>query len=586
MPPSLAQTVAQELDAIAGSVSHGFEIDSRLVVALQDRAKEEVEAGQGRPAAWTVWAFQYGPHSSDLKAEPFAPNITYADGRTNIPRLRDIGDEVLDWWELLAAEVTHPVARARLEHLLFLRRRGNGLERAKAAAECYLDAATHFWPVGLETVDCLRYALDLARRTGQSELAKNVVEAVVEQTDIALRDPDPAPGVLLRLIDIAVQDKESPEAVDRLLTATRDTYLRKGDVHAADAAVDKQLIRARAAPETVANLWQERVTLWWDAADAAEGLIKALHLKKAATYARSSGDPALLERAAARLQETRLEDLGLRSFGFELSQPLAILDTILGPVTNAPTWQEAMLRFGRSGPVSGQLDLNRRTVEEMGQQFVFTRLMPQVLLGGDGLPRFSAVSEEERAEYALSRHECLYINMYSHVVLEALIRIRHRYGLRTEDELADYFAGPAVPPDLARAIARAYLRFWMGDAEGAAFTVTPRIEAIARNLLLSTNVGIYKLQREKSPGQYPGLKVLLDGLTQQGLDPSWGRFIHTLCTNPAGYNVRNELSHGFLDGMGDAFAALLLQVAAYLASFGPDRPSDGQAGSDSETGPT
>jgi hypothetical protein len=136
------------------------------------------------------------------------------------------------------------------------------------------------------------------------------------------------------------------------------------------------------------------------------------------------------------------------------------------------------------------------------------------------------------------------------------------------EELTRHFAAnTAVPPDLAAAIGRSFLRFWAGDAEGSAFTITPQIEALARHLLIQADVGIYRLQRQQSPGRYPGLRFLLDELSKRGLDASSHRFIFVLCVSVAGFNFRNELSHGFVFGVDEGLAALLLQVAAYLASL-------------------
>ena len=40
-----------------------------------------------------------------------------------------------------------------------------------------------------------------------------------------------------------------------------------------------------------------------------------------------------------------------------------------------------------------------------------------------------------------------------------------------------------------------------------------------------------------------------------------------LCAHVVGFNFRNELSHGFILDVDDSFAALVLQVVAYLANL-------------------
>src|SRR5207249_3257474 len=77
---------------------------------------------------------------------------------------------------------------------------------------------------------------------------------------------------------------------------------------------------------------------------------------------------------------------------------------------------------------------------------------------------------------------------------------------------------------------------------------------------------LYRLQRQTTPGQYPGLGALLGMLeAERHLDDTWFRYLHTVLTNPAGWNIRNEMSHGFLEGIDARHSALLLNCAARLA---------------------
>jgi hypothetical protein len=59
-------------------------------------------------------------------------------------------------------------------------------------------------------------------------------------------------------------------------------------------------------------------------------------------------------------------------------------------------------------------------------------------------------------------------------------------------------------------------------------------------------------------------------LKDRGLDESWYRMIYTTCCNPAGgWNVRNEILHGFVDEIYAPVAAVLIQALLYLASLTP-----------------
>jgi hypothetical protein len=93
-----------------------------------------------------------------------------------------------------------------------------------------------------------------------------------------------------------------------------------------------------------------------------------------------------------------------------------------------------------------------------------------------------------------------------------------------------------------------------------------------RGLVLRVGRGLYRTQRGKEPGQYPGLWELLPVLGDAGLDPSWKRFLSTFFANPAGANYRNELSHGFLGEIGPDEAATVLVGAVFLAVDGALKP--------------
>jgi hypothetical protein len=318
------------------------------------------------------------------------------------------------------------------------------------------------------------------------------------------------------------------------------------------------------------------VQLWLTAAETDGTVVRVALLSTAVEHARTSGDPALLERATAALQRLRLDSLGLMTISAEIAPHTGAAERMLHDISTAEDWRVALKHFAIFGPATGELDRNRQQQAELAQQFVFSRLFPPIQLGGDNLPRFEAKTLEEQDEYHLVKHEQHVLSMFAPVILEALVRVIARHPIPAITELTDHFcSNPQVPPDLGAAIARAFARFWAGDAEAAAFTIAPRIETLARNLLIASDMGIYRTQRRQSPGQYPGLKVLLDKLLQLGLDPSWHRYIVVVCAHPVGHNLRNEIAHGFVPDISDTGAALLLQAAAHLATLVPAPP--GQA---------
>lgn len=126
----------------------------------------------------------------------------------------------------------------------------------------------------------------------------------------------------------------------------------------------------------------------------------------------------------------------------------------------------------------------------------------------------------------------------------------------------------------AASIARVVRRFTEGDYEGAAYTGIPLVERQCRELLLAIDAPLYRVQRERAPGTYPGLGALLPLLVERGLDESWYRFLRTFLSAPNGWNFRNEALHSFVDDVGWPGAGLALIAVLYLTLLRPHRESD------------
>lgn len=90
----------------------------------------------------------------------------------------------------------------------------------------------------------------------------------------------------------------------------------------------------------------------------------------------------------------------------------------------------------------------------------------------------------------------------------------------------------------------------------------PRLQARVRNCRCSRAPrGCISARYGTSPGGDPATSTLSDeGL----LDDSWHQYLRTALAGLAGWNLRNELDHGFLDNVGAIPAAVMLQCAAHL----------------------
>ncbi|UGQ15126.1 DUF4209 domain-containing protein [Yinghuangia sp. ASG 101] len=530
------------------------------------------------------WAFAYKISVGEVNGKPrcsVEAHYTAASGEITPPPPRSVADEIKRIWATVATESGTSFVRARAYHLLFEAKIRPVVDNARRACENYIDTALG-WEIGLDRTRYLNIALRLARAISARDLVAHVTGLMVQDIGHCVENPGYGPGISLPLINALNAERPSPKMLDALL---EQAYARYEDPFIRDEIVQLQIQRADA--DDVRRLHQEKlVSVWRNAAEGADGIVRASHLQTALERAEQTQQRDLIQRAASELQSIRNEDLELQTFRASIQRDPSEIDRLLRPITTASDWSEALGLFCLAyGPATGDVNANRATATRNQQEFVFLSLLDTQLLGGDGLPSFAPQSDDDRAEMRLAQQETHNLQATGPFLALALSTLARTHGIPSEDSMTEFFAQHAlVDEDLAGAIARSFTRFWVGDFEAAGFTAAPRIETLARNLLISSNVGIYRLQRNEKPGQYPGLGFLLGALLETGLDESWYRCLYTVCANPAGgWNVRNEISHGFVDNVPSAVAAVLLQALMYLWLLAPADDEENYGSSDDTT---
>lgn len=516
------------------------------------------------------WAFSYQVQVAEKEGKwraQISPYFEGPDGSAHPPHVDKVSDDCVNIWSALAAKVISSYGKARLHHLLFERRFGNARDHAIQAAHAYLQLS-YEWSEWLDKEEALNLSLRMARAVGEVALANQVMGQMLDLINRAISGEFDAPGVALRLLRPLVSERSAPEgvlvALDTAMQAYDSPFIRDELLTLKMGCAGSSDVRAA--------LEEQRVQIWLDAAGNVTGLAKSGHLKTALRRAESSSRSDLIGRAASALQKIREEDLGLASFSASSTISRETFQQYMTPVTSAPGWREALIQFvGAYGPAIGTVERTIKAVDEYAKHSVVAQLATTELLGADGLPRFSPQSDAEKREMQLAQQESFMLQTTAPLLAHALHKIAESHGIPTEEDLTEFFSqGPLATAELAASIARCFIRYWTGDPEGAAFSAAPKIEALARNLVIGLDAGVYRLQRNEKPGQYPGLGALLGVLREKGFDESWYRNILTICGNPAGgWNLRNDLAHGFIDNAGSPPAALLLQSVVYLWALGP-----------------
>lgn len=481
------------------------------------------------------------------------------------PLPKKLSSDFYEQWTRLAAGVRSDFCKARLYHLLFFVKYGNSLENAKRAAWSYLGSSKNFG-CSLDGAKNLYFALKLARSVKESSIMESCAKLFVDAAKFSLESENPKPGITLRYLRPLVEENFHIDEARNLLTRSLEVYPAP---HIQDEIIDL-LISISNKDEEKEIFRRKRVDIWIDAANEADGILRSHYFARALEEAEKAGLRDLVDRAAALLQKINKDNLGLKTISSSVSYDEYEIENFLKPVVLAPSWREALdIYWMYYGPATGDINANKELVAEIAKNSVLASTIPTQILGEDGLPRFFPRSEEDKYLIQLTQCESLRLQIFSPLLDLALRKIGEVYGVPTEDELSSFLSQkPSLHEDEAELIARSFIRYWTGDFEGAAFVVVPMIERVARNLLVSIDAGIYRLQKEGKPGQYPGLGSLLQSLRERGMDESWYRCVLTSCCNPVGgWNLRNDLSHGFLLGLPSPAVAVLFQIILYMSNL-------------------
>jgi hypothetical protein len=554
------RALALRVDAAASAGATAWELAQALVLADEERSE---------PAGLVRDAFHYGESSRRSQGRGFFVPMMEGDGFCHPPHIEDVPAEVGLLWGAVADQVRSPLARARLSDLCFEGHWGNVGEHGRAAVDAYLEMSKlHVYALDegrrttavMARVDWLCRALALASRMGDAARSELAVAAIVKGAEESLAQERAEPGAALGLIEALV---EAHAESDELLEAAHRRYA--DDQWNTDQTLLLQLRRVGGDEERRRTLQRARVVALMDHAESCEPLVRMSFLKDAIQLGRDYGFTELVQECTLRLQSIKEEDLGLKQNSVEIPIPAGAIEKGVREILEVESWQDALRKLS-SHPPSGDATVNHAGVQELMQAHPIASLFPEEVLGGDGLPRIRVTTDEEKREKRLVERELLSMQLDALVLNEALVQIWNKWGPISEEELAAFLgAREHVRPELAAALARAFLRFFNGDPEGATFTAVPRLEALARELVLKGNLPAYRTERANSPGQYPGLGALLAMLRAAGLDESWTRYLGSLLSNPMGPNARNELLHGFVDIPPEPWAPLVFVGVLFLA---------------------
>jgi hypothetical protein len=548
--PGASDALIEYLDRAGEAAETWHGISAALLKREQDTS--DIQAG------WLMTAFDYclGRRVGDQRSKSTAFNSEqYPTPLVQLPA------EVLALWASTADRVTAAAPRARLHHLLFECGQGNKGTHGREAAVAYLTVGTGTW-CRLERVNCLAWAVDLRKRLGDSASAAEVYPELVTLATDSLNQEKPEPGIALEALDVLAFDDTGNSDLPGLLERARHQYTNPY-LTAKTIELQEQIFKADSAK--LEQLRRETVQAFFDhALGHPPGLVRMAFLEDTAQAANQYGFADLSAKATVAMQEVSSEDLGLQEHSATLTLPAGTIDALVAGLVERRSLADVFQALAGAESPTGNVDTNMQSRQLLAEQSPAAFIFPTKNVGEDGLPNYTATSEDERIDEQLARIETIGLGIGGEITARVLEGVLARFPPAEAQLITTLQALPHVSSPVARSVARAILAFQAERYEEATTVAMPRIEALVRTLCEEKGVLLFRVQRASTRGQYPQLGTLLVKI-KPWMDCSWNRFFRTFLVSPFGPNYRNELLHGYVDDATRVPAALTILAALRLA---------------------
>ncbi|HKO38888.1 MAG TPA: hypothetical protein VJU14_11025 [Solirubrobacterales bacterium] len=522
-----------------------------------------------------VWAFGYMLVASRREETRERYGVFGAaweiEGSIFPPPLAELPDEVLEIWIKYADALNgSPFAISRLNDLLWVRKFSDDrVTFARAAIDAYLEVAAS--ADSMTSVDALLRAIEIGSEIKDEVRLPTAVGKAVEaiEEELAIQD-EFRPGIPMNLLEALVDLK--PEVRPASL---RDLVEMAGERYGSDpynAQSVGELLVQLAPMEDREGLQRQQVTRWKQEADRSTGILRYSRLQEALGLARKHGFTDMAEELLVAMQSMTDDDLELKTISTEVKVPREKIDAyVRGFIEKSSSWQEALTRFGASGPPSGNSAKNLESVREMARKHPLSRLVSNQVIGAHNSPTASPESEEEHDRLDLAGHEALAIRVWAPLGVEILESIKEKFGEPDRQELADFFTTELIDKAVAARFADSVLRFYGSDDDGALHILAPQIEAAIRGTAARIGIVVIKTPKGPTPGGVRALGAILSECEGR-MDESWRRYLLNALADQVGVNLRNEIGHGLYGPSVRADAAILIHIACHLRLLGREVP--------------
>lgn len=494
----------------------------------------------------------------DDRAAAFKPMMVTSTGRTTLPE--DFTLPEIGLMAELAPTVQHPLLRARLADLVWLRERRRGVGFAHMAIEAYRQLPIDSDEWGYEVLKCRQRAIQLALSTGKgggklaSELAGELLGAFWK----ALETGDHAAALryLRPLLNEGLARDEAgqvAEALERLARWQMETGDPFGSLIVAESAA---LWYGRARMEERYAAMQILAAESWVAKGDKDGsgitvhhsYSKAIDLYRLvpARYREQFGVGNAIAQLRAKLPAAGQDMLARMK---TVTHSFDITDLVVEAVGQVQGLQpdKALFAFCRVAPWPSLESLRREAeigLDGIAALFSTTRVDEdgRVIAEEDGVS--DADSRERRLKAEMIKASARRADLSARALIDpALDLIRQQCHLSLHDFYAITNLSALVPGDRADLVAKGLYAGYCRDFVQAIHILIPQFEHMVRMVLKAA--GAQTTTRQDGIEMELGLSALVD-LPQ--MEERFGEHltftIRALMCKPLGPNLRNQVAHG------------------------------------------
>ena len=480
-----------------------------------------------------------GEDESGLSLGPYSPMAIFPEWVYPMP-LGSVADEVLDIWREHAADGSlHPLVRARLADLLWVRkhdRRGRWFEVAvDSFVELASIEAVRIWERGAGLIR----ACIICSESNHRGLLTRPTESLAQLVRNTLATADNQYGVvaggLLTLVDYDYPCHDLiGDAIEQYGTNPRQ---RSELLTAA--------IRSSESEEEQRDLQRERVRAFETAAEQSSGMARMSHLAEARTIATEAGLAEEVRRLSVMIEHTDMSDEWQTiesTVEIDMEAIRAEAEQLVGDDGLLP----ALLRFGQVEPI-GDPDETRQRMADPARQSLLQSLTTRVVIGPENTLSVVPSGHPQRDELAVGADDANAIQWFAALFGKcALDVIQERYR-PDATTVAACFAAMGVPANLATRVAVSYHHWTQGDPISAVSVLVLTLEPIIRTVCRPrTNITETRRVGGISTAKVRTLRPLINDL-EEHIGPTRTRYLEASLVDRGSLNLRNNLAHGLTD---------------------------------------